>query len=142
MPHMDLMTEVEKLKGASLTEEEKEEVEKRKEYALLWIKRYAPEKYKFQLQENFPSEANNLSSTQKEALRKILDFVENSKNLDGQAFHAKLHEVKEELSVDPKDLFSALYLIFLGKPNGPKAGWFLSVLDKDFLIKRLREALN
>jgi lysyl-tRNA synthetase class 1 len=42
-------------------------------------------------------------------------------------------------AVEPKQLFSAIYFSILGKESGPKAGWFLSVLPKDFLIKRLKE---
>jgi len=33
-------------------------------------------------------------------------------------------------------------LLFLGKDHGPKAGWFLSVLPKDFVTTRLREAIK
>src|SRR3989344_5383125 len=44
------------------------------------------------------------------------------------------------LSDTPKELFAALYRIFLNRDSGPKAGWFLSVLLRDFVLKRLREA--
>jgi len=142
MPHMDLMLEMEKLKGEKLTENDREEIEKRKNCSELWIKLYAPEKHKFILQEKFPENAQKLTSIQKEALKNVLEFVEKSDNLDGQAFHSKLHEIKEDLSIEPKDLFSALYLVFLGKSNGPKAGWFLGTLDKEFLVRRLKEAIK
>ena len=52
----------------------------------------------------------------------------------------KLHEIKETLNIAPPDLFGALYVVYLGKSYGPKIGWFLSVLDKDFVLKRLEEA--
>jgi len=48
----------------------------------------------------------------------------------------------DQLGYDPKDLFSAIYLSFLGKESGPKAGWFLSVLDRKFLEKRLEEVIR
>ena len=53
--------------------------------------------------------------------------------------HHKLHEIKTELAIEPKELFSAIYLAFLGRESGPQAGWFLSVLDREFLVRRLRE---
>ena len=36
--------------------------------------------------------------------------------------------------------FSALYLAFLGRENGPRAGWLLASLDKEFVVHRLLEA--
>ncbi|GAH15272.1 unnamed protein product, partial [marine sediment metagenome] len=35
--------------------------------------------------------------------------------------------------------FSAIYIIFIGKDSGPQAGWFLTSLDRNFVIKRLKE---
>lgn len=42
--------------------------------------------------------------------------------------------------VDQKDLFKAIYTSILGQSSGPKAGWFLSSFEKEFLVKRFREA--
>ena len=36
--------------------------------------------------------------------------------------------------------FEAIYLAFLGRPNGPRAGWLLASLDRAFVLERLREA--
>jgi lysyl-tRNA synthetase class 1 len=36
--------------------------------------------------------------------------------------------------------FDAIYRAFLGRPNGPRAGWLLASLDPEFVVKRLREA--
>jgi lysyl-tRNA synthetase class I len=38
-----------------------------------------------------------------------------------------------------QDAFAAIYLAFLGRPNGPKAGWLLTSLPADFVRKRLDE---
>ena len=37
-------------------------------------------------------------------------------------------------------MFGALYVAFLDRINGPRAGWLLSSLDPAFVIHRLREA--
>ena len=39
--------------------------------------------------------------------------------------------------LDAKAAFNALYLAFLGRPNGPRAGWLLASLERDFVIRRL-----
>ena len=43
--------------------------------------------------------------------------------------------------ISPKDFFTPFYTSLLGKASGPKLGWFLSTLEKDFVIRRLRELI-
>jgi lysyl-tRNA synthetase class 1 len=143
MPHMDNYEAAEKMKEAPLTAEDREEVDFRAVYAKKWLAAYAPEDYKYELQEKeVPEAAKNFSGEQKRALSMILEFVKSREKLDGQELHTKLHDIKKEATIEPKALFSAIYLSFLGKESGPKAGWFLSVLDREFLMKRLEEVIG
>ena len=143
MPHFDNYEAVEKMKEVPLTAEDKEEVDYRETYAKGWLKQYAPEDYRYELQDKkIPAGAKNLSQKQRKALGIILEYIKSQKELDGQLLHTKLHDIKKETGIDPKELFSAIYLSFLGKDHGPKAGWFLSVLDKKFLEKRLGEVIK
>jgi len=48
--------------------------------------------------------------------------------------------VAGEAALPPGRAFGAVYLAFLGRPNGPRAGWLLASLDAPFVIARLREA--
>jgi len=65
MPHMNIEEEVEKIKGEPLTGSDKKEIKLRVEYANNWLKVYAPENYKYELQEDsIPKEASNLSNEQ------------------------------------------------------------------------------
>lgn len=139
MPHMDFLKEIAALKGSELTEADKREALERAEYAKKWLEKYAPEQYRYVLQrETVPEAAIHFSATQKHALTLLLAYIERESVLDGQKLHTELHELKEKAPITPKELFSALYLSFLGKESGPKAGWFLSVLPRDFLIERLQ----
>jgi lysyl-tRNA synthetase class 1 len=142
MPHMDPAKEIEAMEGIALDDVSKEELELRVTYAKRWLSQYAPENYRFEIQKELPEVAKNLESIQKDALKEIVKFLKESNEINGETLHAKLHDIKSELSIDPKLLFSALYLSVLGRTSGPKAGWFLSVLDKEFLIKRFEEASN
>ncbi len=132
MPHLDLEKEVEAIKGSALTAEDKTELAERAAYATKWLAAYAPEKFVFKLQDSLPEAARNLSVAQKETLKTLAQYIEESPAMpEGEALHAKLHELKE---------FKAIYLAFLGKDHGPKAGWFVSVLPRNFVLKRLKEA--
>jgi len=35
-------------------------------------------------------------------------------------------------------MFEALYRALIGKTSGPRAGWFLSMLPREWLVTRLR----
>lgn len=143
MPHMDIYEIAGKMKENELAEEDKREVDYRAKYAKGWLEKYAPEDYKYELQEGkVPEVAKDFSSEQKKALKLVLEYIKSQDILDGQELHSKFHDIKEKTGISPRDLFSALYLSFLGKESGPKAGWFLSVLDKKFLEKRLEEVIK
>lgn len=142
MPHLNLLSEVEKLKGSPLTDADKKEAEERATYALHWVKVAAPDDYRFELQtESVPESAKNLSSEQKDALKQVLSYIETASTLDGLSLHTELHEIRKRTGLSAKEFFGALYTAFLGKDHGPKAGWFLSVLSKEFLQKRLGEVI-
>lgn len=137
MPHLSLEEEAAKVKGSPLTEEEITLLQERADYARFWLSTYAPESQKYELQETMPE--ISLSEPQKKALRALRDFV--SVERSGEELHHRLHELKTEVPIEPKELFGALYALFLGRTSGPKAGWFLSVLPRDFMIRRLEEAV-
>ncbi|HVZ75892.1 MAG TPA: lysine--tRNA ligase [Candidatus Paceibacterota bacterium] len=122
MPHMDIYKE--------FPDADKAELDERAMYAKKWLEAYAPEKYVFKLQEAMPTVA--LSDVQRQTLRDLLVFLEANPAAGAEDIHKKLHESKE---------FKAIYHIFLNKDHGPKAGWFLAALPRDFVLKRLREAI-
>ena len=141
MPHMDLEKEVVLMKNAPLTEADKIELAERATYAKKWLELCAPEKFIFKLQEALPEAVSTFSLAQKRALGMLADYVESQSVMpDGEMLHQKLHTLKEEADITPTELFSALYFLFLNKSHGPKAGWFLSVLNREFVIKHLRAA--
>ena len=138
MPHLELRKEAEEAKGTELTEDEIEKLEERARYAKFWLATYAPAEFKYELQDEIPS--TELSDVQKKALAVLADYLQASERT-GEALHLRLHEMKTEIPIQPKELFQALYRIFLNRDSGPKAGWFLAGLPRDFVVKRLNEAV-
>lgn len=141
MPRMDILEYASEEKKSELSEPEKQEIENRIEIAKKWLASYAPESAKFTIQDELPSAAKDLSTVQKEFLNKIADAISSQEKLTGEALHEKIHEIKAELNIPPRDAFCAIYLTFLGKDSGPQAGWLLASLDKNFVINRLKEIL-
>jgi lysyl-tRNA synthetase class 1 len=139
MAHLSLTEEAERVKGSPLTEDESRALEERARYAKFWLRTYAPEEFKYVLQEQLP--AVELSDTQKKALSVLSDFMEGGVR-SGEELHARLHEMKTEIPIQPKELFEAIYRIFLNRGSGPKAGWFLAGLPHELVTRRLREGAN
>lgn len=140
MPHLDFMTEIEKLKGSSLTSEDREEAELRAKYAQSWLSQYAPAQFRFVLQTDaLPEATATFTVEQKKALGAIHDFLSAHEKPTGEELHAALHDIKQSSGLTPQLFFSSIYQSFLGKDSGPQAGWFLSALPRDFLLKRLAE---
>ncbi len=136
MPHLSLLAEAEAVKGEPLTNEEQVLLEERAEYARFWLATYAPESYRYEILTDMPS--IEFSDSQKQALALLASFMETART--GEELHHRLHELKSEVPIEPKELFGALYQLFLGRASGPKAGWFLSVLPQDLVRERLLAA--
>jgi lysyl-tRNA synthetase class 1 len=105
-------------------------------YAAVWLATYAPEQFVYKLQDELPE--GTRTESQKKALSLLAEYM--SEDRSGEEIHARLHELKTEVPIEPKELFAAIYQLFLSRNSGPKAGWFLSVLPRDFVVQRLREA--
>lgn len=138
MPHMDMEAEVAHMKGSTLTDEDKKELALRAEYAMSWLQNYAAEKFIFKLQETVPDAAKNISEQQRVALHTFADKIGALETFAGEQVHELTHEVKTASGLTPQEFFGPIYLAFFGKDSGPKLGWFLSTLDKQFVIERLR----
>src|SRR5262249_1952639 len=111
-------------------------LEEREGYAKFWLATYAPEQFVYKLQDRLPSV--QLSADQKKALAVLAEYFTQSRT--GEEVHARLHELKSEIPISPKALFQAVYLVFLNRDSGPKAGWFLSSLAPVLVQQRLTEA--
>lgn len=138
MAHLELRKEAKKTKGSVLTEDEIQKLDERARYAKFWLATYAPEEFKYVLQEEMPDV--ELSDIQKKALAVLADYIQSAERT-GEELHLRLHEMKTEVPIQPTELFQALYRIFLARDSGPKAGWFLAGLPRGFVIVRLKEAV-
>lgn len=138
MPQLDFLKEVEKLKGSKLTAQEKEETQAREKYARAWLKDFAGDNDKFEVQKELPELAKTLSADQKKFLKDIADLLK-QKDWKGEELHAAIHELRKASPLEAKLAFQAIYVSLLGKTSGPQAGWFLESLPKEFVINRFTE---
>ena len=102
-----------------------------------WLDRYAPPFVKFHLQEALPAKIKNVEPELREALGALAGRIEGK---GAEEIHNEVYAVAEERGIEAKELFSAIYVAFLGQKQGPKAGWFLASLDGEFVRERLLAA--
>lgn len=103
-----------------------------------WLERYAPLFIKFKVQETLPPAVKSFTEEQKLALAIIADELE--KGMTGQEIHDNMYKVALEVGIDGKKVFETVYMALLGLKSGPRAGYFLASLDRDFVVKRFKEA--
>jgi lysyl-tRNA synthetase, class I len=131
----DLVKKFEETKGSKLTKEEIDLLKEREKYALIWLKQFAPEEFRLEMAEKAPEV--ELTAEQKTFLKEIIGLIE--KEEDADRLQQVLYEKAKEMKMDIKKAFSAIYLVFIGKEFGPRAGQFLSSYPKEKVIERLKE---
>ncbi|WP_423985411.1 lysine--tRNA ligase [Haladaptatus sp.] len=70
------------------------------------------------------------------ALAELADFIEEGH--DGEEVQGEIYETAKRHDIDIGDFFSTGYGLFFGEEQGPKLGPFLSNLDEEFVLCRLR----
>jgi lysyl-tRNA synthetase class 1 len=116
----------------------KEGLEDWAKYAMVRVEKFAPEADKFFIQKQLPVQVQNLSKEQKEFLKKLAGELD--KNWIGEDLQTRIYDLGKELDLNGKQSFAAIYLSLIGKDHGPKAGWLILSLDRDFVKKRFNEA--
>lgn len=137
MPHLDLEEQAQKLKDSPLTDAEKDALHERADYVKKWIDTLAPAEYKFEIQENPPDDLA-LNDAQKAAFAMLAKYLSDLKTWNGASVHEMIHKTKEEFDLPPKEIFQPLYLLFLGRTNGPQVGWFLSTMEQKDVVEKLK----
>ncbi|MEK7059499.1 MAG: lysine--tRNA ligase [Patescibacteria group bacterium] len=102
-----------------------------------WLVKHAPEEAKFSLVGEV--DASQFNQHEQAFLQALAQKISEAPGgADGIWFHNAIYELKDETGKPPKELFAVLYRVLIGKSSGPRAGWFLSILPRDWLIKRLK----
>lgn len=121
----------------SAVESQRETIKKELAFIDKWLNKWAPEDSKFELLERI--EPAEFDDQQKQYLAALSQKIaEAPADADGEWFHKAIYEFKESHNLTPEQVFKPLYQALIGKDQGPRAGWFLSMLPRDWLIKRLK----
>ena len=142
IPGMDPERHFASHKGAPLQPAERRELRERMAYARLWLDRFAPDRARFEVQGSLPPEADRLDDDQRRFLAAFACWYQETESVDGASIHAKIMDLARRKQGSAGYAFRALYAIFLGHSSGPRAGELLAALERDFVLGRLREAVE
>jgi lysyl-tRNA synthetase class 1 len=140
VPGADVPALVAAEKGSALTEHEQAILDERLAAARVWLDDYAPERARMRVQESLPVEAAKLDAMQRAFLGTLAEDADTGVARSGDDWQASIFATAAAGGLAAGQAFKALYLAFLGRPNGPRAGWLLASLDRSFVAARLREA--
>jgi lysyl-tRNA synthetase class 1 len=142
IPNVDIRARVEAEKGSPLTEREAEILEERLRAARAWLESYAPERAVVAVRQDVPIAAiAELDDDQRRYLTELAAAAEAGAGpASGESWQDVIFRVAAAMSLPNGRAFGAIYAAFLGRPNGPRAGWLLASLDPAFVVERLRVA--
>ncbi|MCQ2056305.1 MAG: lysine--tRNA ligase [archaeon] len=102
-----------------------------------WIEKFAPDVAKFSICESVP--ALELSEDDR-ALFASLIAKFTAINWRADEINGGILDSSKEINLNVKNSFRLLYRVFIGKSSGPRIGTFFESMNRNFVIKRLREA--
>ena len=140
IPGTDVAAHVAAEKGSPLDAAEYAILAERLAAARAWLDTYAPPAARMEVRrEGLPPEAADLSPTQRAFLGHLAEELPGA-TASGDQWQATIFAAATAAALPAGDAFRAIYLAFLGRVSGPRAGWLLASLDRDFVAKRLQEA--
>jgi lysyl-tRNA synthetase class 1 len=141
IPGVDIPERMEAEKSSLLDERETAILDERTASARAWLEAYAPERARLTVRRDaLPDLAAALEPDQRAYLGSLAGAAEAEKPGSGDAWQALIFRVAADAGLASGRAFGALYSAFLGRTNGPRAGWLLASLEPAFVLERLREA--
>jgi lysyl-tRNA synthetase class 1 len=140
VPGTDIEAHVAAEKGSPLEPHELAILDVRLASARAWLETYAPPSAVMAVRSDaLPPEAEALSPIQRTFLGDLAEEPPPA-GAPGDAWQARIFERAAAGGLPAGEAFRALYVAFLGRPSGPRAGSLLASLDRHFVVARLREA--
>lgn len=139
VPHLDLQKEITARSTQPLNQYDWETANQRIAVAQKWLADYADEEEKLVIYlDKVPEKVKDLTQEQVAYLKQLIHTLANVQAWEAEALQTALFATARELEMQQPLAFKAVYLSFLGKERGPKAGALLSYLERDFTLDRLK----
>jgi lysyl-tRNA synthetase class 1 len=105
-------------------------LETRISYALNWVADFA--------EEAAPQAV--LTANQKEAVKATIAALDKASTVE--EYQSVVFNVSKEMGLKPRELFSVIYQILLGRNQGPRLGPYIALIGKENVLKELEAVLR
>ena len=126
-----LTTLVQTGKVGKLSKEGKQRAEKAKN----WLKKYAPDDFKFELKEKIETK---FTEKQKEAMISLKESLKVKKMNEDDLFN-EFYSISNAVGIEAKEFFEIAYIILIGKRKGPRLASLILAIGKDKVVKLLEQ---
>ncbi len=140
VPGVDVEARLAAEKGSPLDERETEILRERVEICRRWLAAFAPDRYRVEVQSEVPSSVAELDPPQRAYMATLADAADGERPASGDAWQDLIFRTAKAADMASGYAFAAIYAAFLGRANGPRAGWLLASLEHAFVVERLRSA--
>lgn len=130
---LETLGRAEQLTG--LSEKEMKKLERKSEAVKRWLATHAPENVKFCVQKEHPK--LELTPEEKKLLAAIHSRLEKT-DWKAESIHDAVYSIAVEADIKAGQLFKLMYKIILAQERGPRLGYLLASLDRDFVLKRIK----
>jgi lysyl-tRNA synthetase class 1 len=109
-----------------------------------WLDAYAPERARMAVaRDALPDAAEGMDAAQRSfAAALAARLADPEVGWSGDVLQAAIFEAARDAGLPAGRAFAGIYLAFLGQPSGPRAGWLLASLEREFVVARLRAATS
>ena len=90
-------------------------------------------------QEDEPEKVT-LDGVQRGAVQAVIDGLRKAGDVD--AYQAVIFDVSKAMNLKPRSIFTLVYQILIGRPQGPRFGPYVELVGKESVIKELERSLK
>lgn len=117
---------------ADVSDDHRDRLRSRAECAWYWITECAPEDFRFAIRTD--TQADALEPSVLSALRHIRDeLLPQLERLTEKELSTALYDAAHTANIEPKELFTAVYHLLIGKNRGPRLAGFMKILGSQRL---------
>jgi lysyl-tRNA synthetase class 1 len=103
--------------------------------ACFWIENYAPEDFKFQLNQSpVEMDMNEKQTAYLTSLKEVIETSWDEFKTD-KDLHEKMYELIHAAELEPKDVFPILYGKLISREKGPKLAGFIRAIGRDRVLE-------
>ena len=102
-----------------------------------WTQEYAPEDFRFTLKTGAesPLELDAATLSALRALRRVV--AEELDDYDEKSLNSRIYDIAREAGLEPKDFFTSMYSVLVGKDHGPRLAGFIRTVGRDRILQIL-----